>query len=425
MANATASERAALEALGVVDAVAFNPFSPGFAADPYRHYEALRSRDPVHRSAVGVFVLTRHRHVQALLREPTVRAQGLFEGPIRRFALRALRLEGAWEKSAVPGALAQTLLFLDPPSHTRIRALVAKAFTPRALSALPERVDSIVSDLLRDPIERGRVEVVSELALPLPIFVMCDLLGVPRRDWQSLRDWSSAVAGLLAPVMTEKGFAAAEAGLGALLAYFNDLAEHRRRRPGDDLFSALVEVESHGDRLTREELLASALLLFGAGHETTKNVISTGVLNLLRHPRQLRRLEGDAALLAATVEECLRYDAPIQLVSRRTKAPLDLGDERLPRGVRVLAVLGSANRDPDAFDRPDEFDISRAPNPHLSFSAGVHHCLGASLARLETSIVLRRLFVDGRALGLDTDEFAWSRNIVLRGLESLPLVLAP
>jgi cytochrome P450 len=406
-----------------VEPVQFNPFQPGFAENPYPTYARLREEDPVHQSPFGAWVLSRYDDVDAFLRDRRASSQGLFNDEIRETVLRAMGLWDAWKASVIPSTLAATLLFKDPPDHTRLRNLVAKAFTPRAVAELEPRVHAIVDQLLATGEESGRLEVIGDLAFPLPALVICELLGVPVEDRDRMRDWSGAGARLVEPFMTPEEFPVADQGLRHLLDYFAALVEERRKRPRADLLSSLIAAEEEGDRLTTNELLVTAVLLFAAGHETTKNLIGTAVLTLLRHPDQLARLRADPGLINTAVEEFLRYEPPVQVTARVLSADMDVKGVTIEAGSRVVVVLGAANRDPVHFNDPERFDIGRLNNRPISFGSGIHFCLGSALARLESRIAIGALVQRFPTLEL-AGEARLRNSFTLRGLESLPLAVA-
>jgi cytochrome P450 len=390
---------------------------PAFLADPYPAYHRLRAEDPVHRHPFGFYVLTRYEDVSAFLRDPRFGKSGyraLFES---RFGARP---DGAW--------LPLSMLFRDPPDHTRLRALVSKAFTPRVVETLREHVQGIVDRLLERVAGADRMDVIEDLAYPLPVTVISELLGVPAGDSDGVKAWSRDIARALdaialpvSPDVIERGRHAT----GAMSDYFRDLAEERRRRPGEDLLSGLVEAEEAGDRLTEAELLATCVLLYVAGHETTVNLIGNGLLALLRHPDERRRLHDDRSLLAPAVEELLRHDGPVQRTGRMALVDTEIRGVPMPAGTLVLGLLGAANRDPAQFADPDRLDLGRAEPRHLGFGSGIHYCLGASLARLEAQAALGTLLRRFPSLALDEERPVWRPSSTLRGLEALRVTLGP
>ncbi len=390
---------------------------PAFLADPYPVYHRLRAADPVHRHPLGFYVLTRYEDVSALLRDPRFGKSGYRALIESRFGASP---DGSW--------MPLSMLFRDPPDHTRLRALVSKAFTPRVVETLREHIQGIVDRLLARVAGAGRMDVIEDLAYPLPVTVISELLGVPAGHTDEVKAWSRDIARSLDAIALPVGPDVIERGRHATKAmsgYFRELAEERRRRPGADLLSGLVEAEEAGDRLTEAELLATCVLLYVAGHETTVNLIGNGLLALLRHPDERRRLQDDPALLAPAVEELLRYDGPVQRSGRMAAEDAEIGGVPIPVGTLVLGLLGAANRDPAQFADPDRLDLGRAEPRHLGFGSGIHYCLGASLARLETQVALGTLLRRFPAIALDEERPVWRPSSTLRGLEALRVTLGP
>jgi hypothetical protein len=381
---------------------------PSSREDPYPILDALRERSP-YRPFDGLVVVGRHADVSALLRDP---------------AMSAAR-DRATLSQAPRGPRTRNFLHLDPPEHTRYRRLVAGAFARRKVEGLEPRIREIATELFAACAETGTLEVVDDLAYPLPLRVICELLGVPFEDRALLQDWSAKLSEVLEPPLGQperRTTTEAARARAAFVVYFRNLIEDRRRAPREDLVSHLIQVEEHGERLDDHDILATCVLLLNAGHETTVNLIGNAVLALLGHPEQFDRLRADPALAAPAVEEVLRYDAPVQMTTRVARQPGRIGaggTEVLP-GDTVLLLLGAANRDPEVYDDPGRFDIGRASAAqHLSFSAGPHFCLGAGLARLEVAVALElfgTLLVGPR---LRPDGVAYKRNLNLRGPERL------
>ena len=390
---------------------------PGFLADPYPVYHRLRAEDPVHRHPLGFVVLTRYEDVAAFLRDARFGKSGYQ-------ALLEARFGGGPDASW----LGLSMLFRDPPDHTRLRALVSKAFTPRVVETLRPRVQAIVDRLLDRAAGAGRMDVIEDLAYPLPVTVISELLGVPVDDAEQVKAWSRDVARAIDAIALPVGPEVLERGRQAtrgIVDYFAKLADERRRRPGDDLLSGLVQAEEAGDRLTERELLATCVLLYVAGHETTVNLIGNGLLALLRHPAEWRRLRDDPALLPGAIEELLRYDGPVQRTGRMAAEDVEIGGVAIPTGTLVLGLLGAANRDPAQFVEPDRLDVTRDEPRHVAFGAGIHYCLGAPLARLEGQVAIGAVLRRFPGLRLDVERPAWRPSSALRGLEALPVRLGP
>ena len=396
--------------LADLDLDGLDPFDPAFRQDPWDVYRLLREKAPVHRAPDGFWVLTRYADASMLVREPRFSVDRSKIDP----SLSEVNSENPVYQPGIP-----LLLFLDPPAHTRLRSLVAKAFTPRVVEGLRPRIQALVDELLDPVVERGRMDVLADLAYPLPVAVICELLGVPRADQDQFHGWSSAASRLLDGDLDPDTMQQGMLGAMQLLTYFTELIEERRRSPGDDLLSRLVAAEEEGERLTHEELMATTVLLFVAGHETTMNLIGNGTLALLRHPAEYARLRDDPALVPSAVEEMLRFDGPVHLTARIPTEDVEIGGIPIPAGSRVAAVLSAANRDPAQFPDPDRFDVGRTENRHLSFSAGPHFCLGAALARAEGQVVFETMLRRLPELELVTEPIRYRDHFVLRGLDEL------
>ena len=378
--------------------VAYNPVSEEVARDPYAVYRRLRDKDPVHRMRlVDAWVLTRYEDADAMLRD-----HERFGAENRRFYDAGLT----------------TLLDIDPPDHTRLRALVSRAFTPRSVKSWHGRVQAIADRLLDAVADQDRFDLIAAFGYPLPVTVIAEMLGVPAEDMDRFEGWSNDIALVVEPVLTPAQVDGVQRAAEELFAYFETIVEARQREPREDIVSALLAAEEEGDKLTREELLSTMLLILVAGNETTRNLIGNGMLALLRHPDQLQRLRDDPGLLEPAVDELLRYDSPVQLDGRVVREDLEMGGKRLRAGQKVIALLGAANRDPAAFENPEALDIAREAKSHLSFGRGIHYCLGASLALLEARIAFRGLLDRFPSIRLATEP-QYRDGIVLRGVESL------
>jgi len=355
----------------------------GFYEDPFPTYHALRRWDPVHRDPDGSYFLTRYDDVVAVYQDH------------RRFSSDK-RVEFAPKFGDTPLYEHHTtsVVFRDPPDHTRIRKLFAPAFTPKALAALEPRVVRLVDSLLDAAAARGGMDVVEDFAAALPIQLIGDMLGVPADERGPLRGWSLAILGALEPEPGDERLQAGNRAVEEFKAYLRRLIGERRRRPGNDpgeILSALLAAEDAGDRLTEIELLHQCIFLLNAGHETTTNLIANAVAALLEHPHEWARLRTHPALLSSAVEEFLRYQSPNQLGNRRVVAEVEVGGVRMPEGTLVTLGIGAANRDPAQFPDPDRLDLGRAPNRHLAFITGIHACAGMWLARMEGRVAIGRL----------------------------------
>ncbi|MCU1463130.1 MAG: eryF [Acidimicrobiales bacterium] len=399
----------------------FNPFDPGFRSDPYPFYNRLREEDPGHVSPLGFHVLTRYDDCAAILKHPDVSSDQRNAADYDRW--RADNPAAAAFSSRIEPR--RPFLFMDPPDHTRLRGLVSKSFTPKRVEALRPRVQHLVDELVDAAIDRGSLEVVEQLAYPVPVVVICELLGVPLADHERFKGWSRSLARSLDPEIVLPPDLQKERveAITSFHEYFLDLIARLRRDPGPDLLSALVAAEDAGDTLSEDELLGICTLLLIAGHETTVNLIGNGVLALLRHPDQWARLQADPSLARSAVEEVLRFDPPVQFDGRVAMADIELEHCSLRAGEQPLLILGAANRDPRHFDEPERFDIGRAENHHLAFGYGLHFCLGAPLARLEGQVALATLAQRLPGMRLVDEHPPYKENVVLRGLSELPVTI--
>jgi cytochrome P450 len=402
----------------------FDPFDPAWSSDPFPLYADLRERAPIHRNDLGFWVVARHADCLAVLRDRRASSDSL------NVAVERMP-EGFRTPVAEDDPVAQAMLemrpflFRDPPDHTRLRGLVAKAFTPKVVESLRDRTQQVVDELLDVAVEEDRVDLLEAFAYPLPVRVICDLLGVPLEDQDRFKGWSNALARGLDPdfLLTAEVIEERSAAVLQFSQYFFDLLAERRRAPGEDFLSRLVTVEDGGTVLSEAELLSTCILLLVAGHETTVNLISGGTLALLRHPDQLERFRTDPEVTRSAVEEMLRYVSPVQLTGRALTEPCEFGGVEFAAGDFAMLLLASGNHDPEQFDDPERFDVTRAPNNHLGFGFGIHHCLGAPLARMETQVALTSLVRRAPGLALTVDDVAYKSNVVLRGMESLPVAL--
>jgi cytochrome P450 len=386
--------------------------------NPYPLYRALRRAAPVHHSRRdGVWYISRHADCLKVLLDPGggrkpagVRSARPFfvSPPLAHLFTRRQR---------------QTMLWSNPPDHGRLRGLTSRAFSAPRIDRLATRITALVDECLDAMVEAGEADAMGDLAFRFPIRVVGELVGVPAADHDGLRAFfgSSVISGR--PDAEERAVARAEQDDAAIEAYFVDLVAERRRQPRQDLLSDLVNARDGEDRLTEEELLSTVALLFGAGFITTSNLIGNGLLALLRHPAEMARLQADPGLAPAAVEEILRYDSPVQLNGRYLFEPIEVGGRLIPAGEFVLTLTGGANRDPARFADPERFDIGRADNHPLSFGWGIHHCLGARLARLEGQIAFRRMAERLRSVDLLDDDPPRVPGFFLRGLRSLPVRL--
>jgi cytochrome P450 len=388
---------------------------PEFQVNPYPIYAHLRLVGPVHRDEVARMChVVSYSEVHCLLRDS-------------RLAAARTSLFLSEEQRRDFGALARILpdmmVFADPPRHTGLRGLVIKAFTPRVVEGLRARVQAIVDDRISRATQAGTLDVIADLAIPLPTMIIAELLGVPETDRDSLKVWSDDVAAFIGGPVDHNGVIRADRAIRELSVYFGQAVTRWRREPGDNLISRVIVAEEQGDTLTADELLATCVILLVGGHETTTNLIGNGLLALLRHPDQMQRLRNDPALIGQAVEELLRYDSPAQMTTRLATDDLALGGAEIGKGELIKLWIGAANRDPERFSQPDCLDLGRAENRHLSFGYGTHFCVGASLARLEGQVALATLVARFPNLTLTGEPLEYHGTQVFRALKRLPVTL--
>ncbi|MEU4323823.1 cytochrome P450 [Nonomuraea dietziae] len=389
----------------------FDPWNPDFVASPYAVYDELRREAPVSFfEPTGQWLIARHADVNALLRD-------------RRLGRSYLHLASHEEFGREPEpdfqepfwrVIRAGMLDVEPPVHTRLRRLVSKAFTPRMVESMRPRVRAIVEGLVDDFVEKGGGDLIAEVAEPLPVTVIAEMLGVPDADRHLLRPWSADICGMYELNPSQEAQHTAVRAASEFSDYLKGLARARRAAPGEDLISALAQIEE----LTEDELVGTCVLLLNAGHEATVNVTGNGWWSLFRNPSELVRLREDLSLLPTAVEELMRYDTPLQMFERWVLEDIEVGGVSIPKGVEIALLFGSANRDPEVFDRPDALDVGRADNPHISFGAGIHFCLGAPLARIELVESFGALLKRAPDIAL-VEEPEWNPGYIIRGLRSL------
>lgn len=380
--------------------ISFDPRAKALVSDPYPLYARLRTEDPVHRMRLlNGWAITKYQDIDAVLRDH------------RRFS-----------NLCVPGGQVETgpvsLLDLDPPAHSRLRSLVSQAFTPRAIEQLRPKIQRIADQLLDEVADQPRFDLVSSLAFPFPVTVIAEMLGIPAEDLDRFEKWSNDIALTVEPLLHDEEALKVLNARKELDEYFEEIIALRRRRPQDDMISALIEAEEHGEKLTHVELTTTLTLLLVAGNETTRNLIGNGMLALLAHPEQLRLLRANPELLGSAVSETLRYDPPVQLDGRAALEDLEIRGRQIRAGQIVVSVIGSANRDPDVFENPDDLDIRRNSSSHLSFGRGIHYCLGAPLAKMEGRIALEGILRRFPSIRLAAEPERRPQT-VLRGVKSL------
>ncbi len=398
----------------------FNPFDPVFRANPYPFYQALREQDPVHATDLGSVVLTRYEDVSATLRSND------FSRDIEATANEPtdpLWIAKRERRKGREGA--KTILNLDPPDHTRLRRLVSKAFTPTAIDRLRPRIQQLVDDVLDKAAKNGGMELVDEMAFPIPFQVISDLLAMPTDRSDELREWGQLITLSLEPTSTLEDLDRTDGALNEMIPYLFTIIEDRRSHPGDDLLSALIAVEDEGDNLGLDELISFVVLLYIAGHETTVNLIGNSINALLRFPDQLSLWHNNPSIANRAVDELLRFDGPVQQTVRVPIVPVTYqslhGPVTVQPGTIVTTLLGAGNHDPAIFTDPQMLQLDRAnSNRHLAFAGGIHYCLGASLAKLEAEIAVGSMvarFPNMHAVG----DITWRDRLTIRGVDHLQL----
>jgi cytochrome P450 len=387
---------------------------PEVLANPYPLFRRLRQEDPVHQDAGGRgWIVSRYDDVERVLAD-------------RRFsAQRVPARQGPDTLSAVQAALSRQMIFLDPPDHTRLRGLFTKTFTPQRMEALKPHVAALVTDFLNQAEDAGgAIDFIRDFAIPLPVTVIAQMLGVPTVDRDRLRAWSVAFGKLInGRLLSAEESRDAQVGVMEFVNYFRDLIAERRQHPADDMLSGLIQVEEQGDRLSTEELIVNLILLLAAGHGTTTHLLGNGLLAFSRHPGQWAGLVAAPLVAPAAVNELLRYDGPVQATGRLALDDVPLADRTIKKGEHVTVILGSANRDESRFPAPDSLDLGRADGRPLSFGHGIHTCLGAALARMETQVAFGELARRFPKLEVDGAALEHNPSISFRGVVALPVVL--
>ena len=385
MTDIDVQESAAAETKSAAEAAGFNLYDlpDGFLENPYPWYHALRLHAPAHRLPDDSVLLTRYSDCLAIYRDPATFISD-----------KKVEFGAKFGDSPLYRHHTTSLVFNDPPLHTRVRKLLAPAFTPRAVNRLEPLFVDMVEDLLDKGAARGGFDLIADFASALPVWIIGDLLGVPREERGPLRDWSLAILGALEPVISEEQADAGNRAVNDFSDYLTRLIDDRRRKPGDehDVLTALIEGEVDGDRLSQEELIQNCVFLLNAGHETTTNLIGNGVDALMRFPEQSRIFQDDPGCTKSAIEEFLRFESSNQLGNRKAVADVEVGGVPVRAGTYIHLCIGAANRDPSVFEDPDRLDVHRTPNRHLAFGGGIHTCAGNSLARMEGAIAIRRLF---------------------------------
>jgi cytochrome P450 len=382
-------------------------------ADPYPFYHRLRAKYPIHLdSYFGCWLVTTYEDVVTAFANRALSSERAEGGAI-------LRQEGWKELQPLFTHIANLMFYADPPKHTQIRALINKAFSARMIETWRDRIQQLVNDQLDLVREQGHMDVIQDLALPLPLQTISDLLGIPPQDRTQFKHWSDDLAHFLGNPLTLEKCKQIMHSINAFMDYFRGVVEQHRSSPRDNIVNALLQAEEHGVTLSEDELLINCVGIFVGGHETTTNLIGNGLLALLRNPQQMHLLRHNPSLIKSAVEELLRYDSPVQFTARIAKANTEIKGQKIYKGQKVMLMLGAANRDPQQFKEPDRLDLSRQENRHLAFGSNIHYCIGAALARIEGQIAISTILRRFPHLQLTSAPLEWQENLSYHGLKAL------
>lgn len=389
-------------------------FDPRIFANPYPLYHRLRSRHPVYLDEdLSCWVVTSYEYVISALANRSLSSERTKQGALLR--------QPAWAGLApLFTDISRLMFYADPPRHTRLRSLVQMAFTPRMIQKWRPRIQRIVDDQLDTAWEKKELDIIRDIAFPLPARVIAEMLSIPPHDYAQFKRWSDDLVAFLGNPPTLEQCTQLMQSIQSFRAYFHEIIEKHRQYPGDDLIDALLQSQD-GDMLTEDELLMNCIGLFVGGHETTANLIGNGLFALLNHPEELQKLRENPSLIGSAVEELLRYDSPVQFMARVAKQPVEISGQTIYQGQSVMLMIGAANRDPQQFHEPDRLDITRKNNHHLAFGHNIHFCIGASLARLEAQITIDTILRRMLSLHLQAIPFEWQENLSFHGLKALPV----
>lgn len=401
--------------------IRWNPYTPEFRNNPYLMYHRLRELDPIHWHQVRrMWLLTRYSDIKQVLRDRRVRVLDKSE----QLHSKEPYLSTDQTLGDLKQMSSRWLMFINPPDHSRLRNLLGKGFLPQVVEQLRPRIQEIVDSFLLKVTPLGKIDLINDLAASLPVYVIAFMLGVPEEDHDMLNKWSTIMSRILDPSVSLEEYLRMNSVVCDFRAYFLDLVEQRRQHPQNDLISAFIAVQEEKDSLSDTELWIACVLLFVTGEETTVNTIGNGMLALLNHPEQMQWLRQHPDMISQAVEELLRFDSPVQITARVVVEDFELGGVTMKPNEEIYLCLGAANRDPVQFSNPDELDLTRSVNPHLAFSDGIHYCLGAALARVQSQIAINTL-LKIEDLSLTSEALVWRKNVVLRGLTSLPITFKP
>ncbi|RUT04205.1 cytochrome P-450 like protein [Dulcicalothrix desertica PCC 7102] len=396
----------------------FNPSDKEFHANPYPTYHRLRAEEPVHRTFLGTWVLTSYDDIKFLLRDPRFCSDNLPE----RLNNKTSYLENRHQNlNALVGASSKWLTFLEPPDHTRIRSLIGGVFHPEMVERLRPEIQEIMDKLIENVQRKDSIDIISEIAYPLPMYIISKILGVPKEFQNQMHDWADDISGIFCQFNSLSDLARMNETVLKFTESFREVIVQREKEPQQDLISFLITARNEGDKLTNDEILSICILLFITGEETTVNLIGNGMLTLLHHPDQREKLKRQPTMIYNAIEELLRYDSPVQAISRIAIKDVEIRGKEIKAGDRITMYLGAANRDPKQFSEPDCLDLTRADNRHLAFAGGIHYCLGAVLARVQGQVAINTLIQRLPNLQLATNTLEWRNHSFLRGLKALPV----
>ncbi|MDF5726721.1 MAG: cytochrome P450 [Rhizonema sp. PD38] len=408
-----------IKKLAVAEAFPFNPFDPEFHTDPYPTYNCLRSCEPIHRfksfTGGNEWLLTRFADVKAVLND----SRFVVDDLPKRLKDKSFYLKQEGDFNTLTQTISKWLFFLDPPEHTRLRGVLSKAFAANTLESMRPQIQKIVDGLLGKVQEAGSMDVIADLACPLPAIVTASILGVPTEQHSELTQWAHDLFYVFDQPISLKDYEYLNKVALEFREYFSSLIAEREKKPLEDLLSYLIAAKSQGGKLSEDEILASCAMLFSVGQQTTENLIGNGVLALLHHPQQMQKLKAQPTIISSAIEELLRYDSPVQLISRLAIEDVEIGGETIRAGERIVVCLGAANRDPAQFPDPDRLSLTRQ-HYSLPFGSGIHYCLGAMQARILGQIAINTI-VQRWDLKLNTNKLEWRKNASLRGLKALPV----
>ena len=394
----------------------FDPFNSNFHANPYPFYNRLREIDPVHKCYLGVWVLTKYHDVKMTLRDKRFHADNV---PERIYQKGVIYNNDAIKHLAILSR--KWIFFLDPPEHSRYRKLLSKFFTANALETLRVKISDTVDQLIRDIKPKGKMDILNDFALHLPVITICQLIGLPLKDYKTLNRWANSLSYILDPLLPIEMYQKMADAAIAFDTYLRKIIQQRKIEPQSDLISALIAQTTEENYMTDDELVAIFIVIFITGEETVVNLISNGMLSLLKSKQQFELLKSHPTLINSAVEELVRFDSPLQYTARVAKEEIIIRDRIIKPNDTVLVSLGAANRDPEIFDNPNCLDIQRDNLKHVGFGGGIHNCLGLTLARIQTQIAINGLIQQLDKLSLISDDLAWSPYIALRRLKKLPV----